>query len=238
MTLNVLRGRTDFLELVQFCVPEGPLAVEHYYRFLDMGYKLTALAGSDFPWCGTETARIGNARFYVYTGGALTFESYMAGLKAGHTFATTGPMLFLTVNGKLPGDTLDVTPGTKLHVVAEAVGEVAEVTLVAHGKVLAKAQGKRVETDVTASHGMWIAARADGGRLQAAHTTPVYVTVNHDSFRNAETLARNKQISEEYLKEIEAELERPGNGLDAQAERHRTQLQRQIDETRAVLRKN
>ena len=26
MTLNVLRGKIDFLELAQFCVPEGPLA--------------------------------------------------------------------------------------------------------------------------------------------------------------------------------------------------------------------
>ena len=52
MALNTLRGKTDFLELAQFCVPEGPLATEHYYEFLDMGFKLTALAGSDFPWCG------------------------------------------------------------------------------------------------------------------------------------------------------------------------------------------
>ena len=133
MVLNTLRGKTDFLELAQFCVPEGPLALEHYYQFLDMGYRLTALAGSDFPWCGVgpqyggtepSLAQIGNARFYVYTGGPLTFERYMAGLKAGHTFVTTGPMLLLTVNGKLPGDSIDVAPGTKLHVTAEAMGNV------------------------------------------------------------------------------------------------------------------
>jgi hypothetical protein len=52
MTLNVLRGKVDFLELAQFCVAQGPLALDHYYHFLDLGYKLTALAGSDFPWCG------------------------------------------------------------------------------------------------------------------------------------------------------------------------------------------
>ena len=52
MALNTLRGKTDFLELAQFCEPEGPFAVQHYYEFLDRGIKLTALAGSDFPWCG------------------------------------------------------------------------------------------------------------------------------------------------------------------------------------------
>src|SRR5262249_1177238 len=52
MALNTLRGKTDFLELAQFCVPEGVLPIEHYYEFLNLGYRLTALAGSDFPWCG------------------------------------------------------------------------------------------------------------------------------------------------------------------------------------------
>jgi hypothetical protein len=245
MVLNTLRGKTDFLELAQFCVPEGPLAVQHYYHFLDMGYKLTALAGSDFPWCGVgpqyggsepSLARIGNARFYVYTGGPLTFERYMAGLKAGHTFVTTGPMLSLTVGGKMPGDTLDVAPGAKVHVVAEAMGEVQSVSIIGHGKVLAQSAGKRVELDLTASHGIWVAARCDGGRLQVAHTTPVYVTVNGGGFQNPETLARNVEISEGYLKELEAELGNTPTGLDEQAPRHRTQLERQIAEARTVLR--
>src|SRR5207244_11039685 len=111
MALNTLRGKADFLELAQFCEPEGPLAVEHYYRFLDLGYKLTALAGSDFPWCGPKFAQIGNARFYAYTGGALSYDRWFAAMRAGHTFVTTGPMLFLTVNGKMPGDTIHVTAG-------------------------------------------------------------------------------------------------------------------------------
>src|SRR3954468_13789137 len=129
MALNTLRGKTDFLELAQFCVPEGPLAVEHYYRFLDLGYKLTALAGSDFPWCGRKFAQIGNARFYAYTGGALSYDRWFAGMQAGHTFVTTGPMLFLTVNGKMPGDTLDVAQGSKLRISAEALGTAGQMPL-------------------------------------------------------------------------------------------------------------
>jgi hypothetical protein len=160
----------------------------------------------------------------------------MAGLKAGHTFVTTGPMLTFTVNGKLPGDTLDVAPGTKLHVVAEASGNISSVAIVGHGKVLAQSRGKRVELDVTASHGMWIAARCDGGRLQVAHTTPVYIRVNGGGFENPETARRNVEISEGYLKELEAELANPPSSLDEQAPRHRAQLERQITEARAVLR--
>ena len=108
MTLDVLRGKVDFLELAQFCVPDGPIEVRHYYHFLDLGFRLTALAGSDWPWCGRgqqygidqpRFSQIGDARFYTYVGGALTFEGWIEAVKAGRTFATTGPVVLLEVNG-------------------------------------------------------------------------------------------------------------------------------------------
>jgi hypothetical protein len=246
MALNTLRGKTDFLELAQFCVQEGPLPTEHYYRYLDLGYKLTALAGSDFPWCGTEFAQIGNARFYAYTGGALTFERWLAAVQAGHTFVTTGPMLFLTVNGKIPGDVVDVPRGSKLRVTAETLGVAGQVPLeslevVAHGKVIGKATRANpgrmtIEVDVPVEHGVWIAARAQAGKGQMAHTTPVYVTVAGTGWQNPENLARNKQIVEDQLKEIEEELAHPGTAIDNQATRHRAQLEQQVAEARERLR--
>jgi hypothetical protein len=236
MVLNTLRRKTDFLELAQFCTQEGPLPVQYYYHFLDLGYKLTALAGSDFPWCGAGFAQIGNARFYVYSGGPLSFDSYMQALKAGHTFVTTGPMLLLTVNGRMPGDSLDIKPGTRLHVTAEALGPVASVEIIGHGKVLAQSPGPKAELDLAPSHGMWIAAKCARGPREVAHTTPVYVTVNRDGFHNPETARRNAALSESYLKELEAEFANPPSNVDEQAPRHRAQLERQIAEARAVLR--
>ena len=254
MALNTIRGKTDFLELAQFCVPEGPLAVAHYYHFLNLGYKLTALAGSDFPWCGQgpeygfsepRFAQIGNARFYAYVGGQASFERWLAAVKAGHTFVTTGPVVLLTVNGHIPGDTLDVTPGTKLHISAEAFGQDKQVPLrslelIGHSKVLARStSGNSAHLtagfDVAALHGIWIAARCDAGIGQVAHTTPVYVTVNGDGFHDPETAQRNLEIAEGYLKEIEQELTRPGTTLDSQASRHKPQLERQIVEARERL---
>lgn len=236
MTLNVLRGKVDFLELAQFCVAQGPLPLEHYYRFLDMGYKLTALAGSDFPWCGPKFAQIGNARFYAYAGTPFSYDRWFAALRAGHTFVTTGPAVFLTVDGKLPGDTVDVPRGSKVHVEAEAMGAggAVPVEIVGHGNVIGSATG-RVSVDIPVNTGMWIAARASAGPGQVAHTTPVYVTVAGGSFRNPATLAQNVAACEGFLRELEAELANPGTNIDDQASRHRTELQRQIVEARAKL---
>jgi hypothetical protein len=254
MVLNTLRGKTDFLELAQFCVAGGPLLLEHYYRFLDLGYKLTALAGSDFPWCGKgpdfgftepQYAQIGNARFYAYTGAPFSFDRWFAALKAGHTFVTTGPLVFLTVNGHIPGDTVDVARGSRLEIRAEAYGTAGQVPLrsleiVGHGKVIGRAAGGSPERmsaalDLPAEHGIWIAARCDAGAGQVAHTTPVYVTVGGGGFHNPQTAAANLAILEGYLKEIEGELANPGTALDSQAPRHRAQLERQIAEARAKM---
>lgn len=253
MTLNVLRGKVDFLELVQFCVPEGPLAVDHYYPFLDLGFKLTALAGSDFPWCGRgralgledQCAQIGNARFYTYVGEEFSFERWLEALKRGHTFATTGPVVLLEVNGHLPGDSLDVAPGSRLRITADAYGEREQVPLssleiIGHGKVLRQVTGRNAEKlslnlELPVSHGIWIAAKCEAGKTQVAHTSPVYVTVNGGGFHNPETAPRYLELSERYLEELEHEMAHPGSSLDDQAVRHTAQLERQIVEARQVL---
>ncbi len=252
MVLNVLRGKVDFLELVQYCVPEGPLALDHYYHFLDLGFKLTALAGSDFPWCGRgprygfqeQYAQIGNARFYTYAGEEFSFERWLDGLKQGHTFATTGPVVLLKVNGRLPGDTLEVAPGSTLRITAEAYGHreqmpLSSLEIIGHGKVLQRTTGQNaaqlsVSLDLTASRGIWIAAKCAAGKAQVAHTTPVYVTVG-GGFHNPETAPRYLELSERYLQELEQVLAGTGERGDNQARRHQPRLEKQIAEARKVL---
>ena len=82
---------------------------------------------------------------------------------------------------------------------------------------------------------MWIAARAEAGTAQVAHTTPIYVTVNGGGFHNPDTLAARVETAERYLKELEGDITAQGQGLDSQAWRHRAQIERQISEARAVL---
>ncbi|MDO8541724.1 MAG: CehA/McbA family metallohydrolase [Opitutaceae bacterium] len=231
MTLDVLAGKIDFLELMQFCVPEGPLAVEHYYRFLDLGYRLTALAGSDFPWCGRGArpgeeqvgAQIGNARFYTYVGDEFGFPRWLDGVKAGHTFVTSGPVIDLKVNGQIPGSAVDVKPGAKVRIVATANGHASQIPLrrlqvIGHGKILAEAKAGepgqdasllRLEFEHEVKHGIWLAARAEAGPSQMAHTTPVYVTAGGDGFHNRSNLTAQIDVSRKYLAEIRALLRAP-----------------------------
>lgn len=246
LTLDVLREKVDFLELLQFCDSDGPLHLEHYYHFLDLGFELTALAGSDFPWC---RGRIGDARFYTYLGDDFSFESWRQGLRAGHTFVSSGPALELMVNGKIPGDRLDVPEGSTLHTRALAFGHSRQVPLtrlevVAHGEVIATATAGEpgqsserlaIELELPAERGLWMAARTEAGPAQAAHTTPVYVSVDGSGFHNPETALAYLDLNERYLDELEARISRPNQTLNQHAWRYREGLEARIAETRAVI---
>src|SRR3989442_13356112 len=47
-------------------------------------------------------------RTYAYTGQNLTGASWIEAIRAGRTFFTNGPLLEFKVNGRLPGDTVQL----------------------------------------------------------------------------------------------------------------------------------
>jgi hypothetical protein len=241
LTLDVLRDKVDFLELLQF----GEMTLDHYYHFLDLGFKLTATAGSDFPWA----TQIGDARFYTYVGDDFNFENWREALRRGHTFVSNGPVIKLTVNDRIPGEEVRVSDGTVLEIRARAEGHPAQVALekleiVAHGTVMASTtagepgQSKAtlsIRTELPVQHGIWIAARCEGADGKVAHTTPVYVTVDGGGFHNPETALGYLDLNETYLQELEEEIAERKEEAHLNAWRYREGLEERIAEARQVI---
>jgi len=178
MSLNVPAGRIDFAEISEF----GEIDTKLYYEFLNLGFPLTASAGSDVPWGHS----IGTSRVYAYTGGKFDPDTWFDAVKKGHTFVTTGPMLELTVNGRIPGSVIDARPGETLRIQARASGRMTPpryLEIVTLGDVAASANPEgsdlAIEHTLKADRSLWIAARCAG-----AHTTPVYVKVGGEPFWN------------------------------------------------------
>jgi hypothetical protein len=253
LMLDGLRRKIDIMEILQYCVSDDPLIVKHYYHLLDLGFAVTAVAGSDFPWCGHDhsipdlisNARIGNVRFYTYVCGDFNYDNWKTAVKNGNTFASSGPMLQLNVNGKLPGDTLRVKKGAKIVISAKAFGHSEKIPLqrleiVQHGEVI-KTQTAlskdeiSIEINQTASTGFWIAARAYAGRGQIAHTTPVYVSVDNGGFHNPKTLMQYFALANQYLDELEKDLKAVNDDPERQAWRYRDGLEKRIKATREII---
>ncbi len=261
LTLDGLRRKVDLVELVQFCAPGGPLLTEHFYHLLNLGIPVTATAGSDFPWCGKphdgsdeipvhEKARIGNARFYAYLGDdELSYDTWMDAVRAGRTFATSGPVLFLEVNGRKPGAAIDLAESGEVTIEATAYGNAAGIALesldlVAHGEVIGTASARdpdqsperlHVRLTLEIEEGVWIAARAEAGPMQAAHTTPVYVTVGGGGFHHPAALDHLLDRSESYLSELDSLIGEPHHRVGEHAWRYRDGLMERIEAARAVM---
>ena len=260
LTLDGLREKVDVIEVLQFCAPGGPLITDHYYFMLNLGFRVTATAGSDFPWCGKphdgsdevpvhSNAQIGNARFYTYVGDSLSYDSWIDGVRAGRTFASTGPVIFFDVDGRLPGSTIDVVPGERVNIRAVARGHGEQVPLerldiVVHGEVVEStvsgepgqsSEELGIELAIEPEHGMWIAARVIAGPMQAAHTTPVYVTLSGGGFYKPDAMEELLQKSESYLAEIEAALDHGHEHVEHQIWRHKDGLMERIEAARQVV---
>ena len=193
MALNVPARRVDFAEICEF----GDIGDDLYYEFLNMGFPLTASAGSDVPWGNT----VGMSRVYAYTGDRFTPDAWFAALKAGHTFVTTGAMLEFSVNGKIAGSEIEAKAGDTLHIKATATGETVApryLEIVAQGEVVKSTKSSSLEFDLPVRDSTWVAARCYG-----AHTTPVYVKVGGRSFARRDQLPRLVARRLDTLKELE-----------------------------------
>jgi hypothetical protein len=191
--VSVIAGLVDALE-IQY--PNDSYPVQEWYRYLNCGYRVAIASGTDKM--GAYCA-LGWTRTYAQMepGKPLDYEDWAAAVRGGRTFATSGPLIDLSVEGKPVGSTIDMPAGggtVEAHAYVQSVWPVGRIEIVQNGRVVASeiATAGRIATDsvgvyrldVTAKVRVertgWIAARCIGPDKQpsqpmAAHTSPVYV---------------------------------------------------------------
>lgn len=178
--VNVSQDLTDSLDQIE---------AEDYYRFLECGFQLPLSNGSDHP------ARVaGSARVYVKTEMPFTYGRWIDGIRSNRTFTTSGPLLFLDVNGHDVGDVLEEQPATPLRIRARAVSRfpIGTLQIVSNGRVLAEKRTPNSEAELdfelAAGEPRWIVARCSQNEQfaplsgpetnpHAAHTSAIYVHV-------------------------------------------------------------
>jgi len=158
-----------------------------YYRFLNCGFRLPVSAGSA---SGVKAAPLGHNRVYAHIDGPFSYENWFRALKEGRSFATNGPMLFVSVNGRLPGSTLEFQKGEhrRLSVKAEveSARPIGRLEVVFNGRVVKTVEGSsgirklKAELSLPAGESGWVAARAfetPQSTIRFAQTSPVYIRV-------------------------------------------------------------
>lgn len=210
--------------------------LQNWYALLNCGLKIAPSAGTG---AGVHPVAPGFGRVYVrMPGETFDFDEWCKGLKAGRSFVTTGPMLFLTVAEKHPGAKFEWDPeaqaakggsdeGDGVPVICRVESEfpIESLEWVVNGEPrkaeLGGPIGARaahsafVRARLPMERSGWIAARvfaktADG-RPRFAHSAPIYVEVGGRPLRPkvAETTY--------LLKRVEDEIARQGDALSKEA---------------------
>ena len=182
---DVVLGKSDAVELIQFGLYRFEIGLDGYYLLLNSGFRYPLFGASDYPVC----REMSDSRTFVADGASASFPTAMGRLIRGQAFATSTPLLFLSVNGKGPGSDIEYSGNAPQPVRVEvhaASGDLPfnSLEILQDGKVVDEWHGpdpvfqKQIKTTLRLSESSWVAARCSGPGTVHAHTNPVWIYFN------------------------------------------------------------
>jgi len=171
-----------------------PYSLSDYYRYLNCGYFVAAVGGTDKMKAATA---VGTVRTYSQIPGGREFDydGWKRGIRAGNTFVTYGPLMEFSVDGKQSGSRIEMKAGggtvDVVWKLASVTVPMSKVELVVNGEVR---ESRSVKPDEDAGSwplrvekSSWVALLvrghyADKRELIAAHSSPVMIPVEGSDF--------------------------------------------------------
>ena len=192
-------GTTDALE---WSAP-GRAGFYPWYATLNNGLRVTAVGGEDAISNLHTSKLVGAVRTYVYTAErGLDMKAWFAGLRKGHAFVSTGPLVELTAGGRMPGEEIALPLGggdVRLQLRVRSITPLDKAELVLDGEVVETirfAGDRRTldhDTSIQVSRSGWLHARVEGlpeerhpldSRWAQAFTNPVWLEVGDQPVRS------------------------------------------------------
>jgi hypothetical protein len=189
---DIVLGLVHAIEMMTFNPFDAqinPYGLADWYRYLNLGYHVPLVGGSDKMSAGSL---LGGVRTYAHLGQReFTYQNWMAAVQAGHTFATVGPLADIQVEGLSPGQTLNLSPtgGTvNVNWQVESVSlPIDQVEIVVGGLAVeqidtGRALSAQGSTELKIEQSTWAALRVRGsyrgehGEI-AAHTSAIQILV-------------------------------------------------------------
>ena len=189
---SIISGDIDAVEMTSWGDLYGginPYSLSDWYRYLNCGYMVPAVGGTDKMWAGVA---VGTVRTYarIQPETPFTYDAWMDAVRRAETFVTYGPLLEFAVDGKPMGSRIPMTAnGGTVDVVwqvASVTVPVSRVELVVNGEIResivvdgAQASGSwPVRVDKSAWLALLVRGHyADQPEIITAHASPVMVDV-------------------------------------------------------------
>jgi hypothetical protein len=187
---DLVLGKVDALEvdLLPWQAADEP----DWYTLLNCGLQVPLLGSSRKK---SNVTALGSVRTYakLNPGEEFNYKNWIEAVRAGRSFVTNGPLLFLTIDGQEPGGTvrLDGEARTvRVHAEARSLVPFSRLEIIHNGAIVAEQHASAesaeavLEADLPVSASGWWAARCRNHhhidttvcpQAVAAHTSPVYV---------------------------------------------------------------
>jgi len=191
---SIVSGGIDAIEMSSWGNLYGgidPYSLSDWYRYLNCGYFVAAVGGTDKMSAGTA---VGTVRTYakIKNNQEFTHDSWKEAVRSGNTFVTYGPLLNFTVDGKTMGSKIKMSAsGGTVDVswdVASITIPMTRVELVVNGEIresisVSKDKGKG-NWSVKIDKSSWLALLVRGHyedkpEIITAHSSPVMVEVQN-----------------------------------------------------------
>ena len=219
------------------------------YAVWNNGLRITATGGEDSISNLHRSKLIGSVRTYVHTGSrGLDMDAWFEGLRGGRAFVSSGPLVELTINDQMPGETVTLpTGGGSVDIVGRvrSVTALDRVFLVCDGDTMSEVPigGDGRVADVTLrlqiARSGWCHLRAEGATgdrfpMDVAYvqgfTNPVWLQVGDQPVRSADA-------ADYALRWIDTLQQMADAWPGWRAEKERAHVFAQFDEARDVYRR-
>lgn len=199
---DAILGRVDFWEISNGFIYRP----DTWYRLMNCGYFFPPMAGTDLPnspFRDSWQPFLGSIRTYVHSNGRVDFNSFKDSIRNGRVFITGGPIIDLTIDGKVMGETLRMSKSGTVSVKAQISSPrpLKDFGLVLNGSPWEAniTQGVErgihkwvIEEEVALDNSSWIAAWGKGTHIPAqkidamAHTNAIRVIIDGKPIRSGE----------------------------------------------------
>jgi hypothetical protein len=194
---SIVSGSIDALEMTSWGATYGginPYSLLDWYRFLNCGYLVAAVGGTDKMSANTA---VGTVRTYarIPAGQPFTYESWKEAVRRAETFATYGPLVEFAVDGHPMGSRIQMsTTGGTVNVtweVASVTVPMTRVELILNGEIRESVAVPPDEAaghwSVTVDRSSWLVLMVRGhypdkAEIIAAHSSPVMISVERSRF--------------------------------------------------------
>jgi hypothetical protein len=192
----IVSGGIDGVEMTSWGNLYGgidPYSLTDWYRYLNCGYFVAAVGGTDKMSAGTA---VGTVRTYakIPEDREFTYEEWKECIRRGQTFVTYGPLIEFNVDGKPAGSQIDMSPnGGTVNItweVASVTLPMTRIELIVNGEVKESVSVSDWKGNgswsLKVSGSSWIALLVRGKypdkpEIIAAHTSPVMVKLKDSS---------------------------------------------------------